>query len=524
MKVEEWDMGERRDQRTPGRAPMLCGLVVLFLLLGAVLPGVASALKAPFTLDPSRTLLEQYGYHPEYTQNVPAFDPQNRPFIRSRLASQDDTSFVHVLEQGAWVKHDFLEALKAAYPDFAGTINAGGWASDRIVFDPQGRAYTVLTIRLEEGQFRNVMLYSLDGCHDWGVVELPFGDAVPRYDYRNWGNVAMEHAAGANQLDGPPFLMFWRQTAPWKGVWASRHELYVTQPRFEGDSLVVPPLKLVTRNANSSIQVAGGSSYAATAGGATYFAYTEVAPLSATTSPTFVARYDQATGKVGPRVYVGGAKPANDSHNTPGLCIDSQGILHVVLGAHGYSFQYTRTVRPYDITSWTPKRPICTSGLRVAGTDRDGRGSQTYVSLVCDRDDTLHLLFRQSRKGVDGYLDGRRHGALSYQRKPARAGWSKPFVLVRTPSVYAQFYQKLSIDRLGRLFASLSYYTDSDPAATRAYRRYHHRMVLCSGDGGGTWRLATTADFAAGFAEAPPEIQPELRSGAPPEAQPELQP
>jgi hypothetical protein len=69
---------------------------------------------------------------------------------------------------------------------------------------------------------------------------------------------------------------------------------------------------------------------------------------------------------------------------------------------------------------------------------------------------------------------------------------------------YSQYYQKLTVDRLGRLFVSCSYFSRRDPPATRVYRRFHHRMVLISENGGVSWRFAATADFTAGVAAAAP--------------------
>ena len=63
---------------------------------------------------------------------------------------------------------------------------------------------------------------------------------------------------------------------------------------------------------------------------------------------------------------------------------------------------------------------------------------------------------------------------------------------------YSQYYQKLTVDQLGRLFVSCSYFSRRDPPATRPFRRFHHRMVLISEDAGATWRFAATADFVAG--------------------------
>ena len=150
------------------------------------------------------TLAQQFGYAPAFRQNVVTFNAGNAPTIRSRGASQDDTSFVHRLEGGVWMRHDILEALRDAYPDFAGTVNAGGFASDRVDFDVDGRAYTVLTVRVnDEGDFRNVLLASTDGCDTWSVVELPFGNDTPLFDALDRGNMTSEHDAG-RLLEGPP--------------------------------------------------------------------------------------------------------------------------------------------------------------------------------------------------------------------------------------------------------------------------------------------------------------------------------
>lgn len=490
---------------------------LLFLALAAsVLLACAGTADAAIVLKPGLSLEEQFGYAPDYSRSVPAFDSSNAPAIRSRAASQDDTAFVHRLEGGSWVKHDFLAALRAVYPDFAGTVNGGGWDCSRIVFDDQDRAYTTLTIRLEEGDFKNVILYSLDGCDTWNVVELPFGDSVPRYDWRSWGNMAMEHFVGHNRLDGPPFLALWRQVAPWEGAWSSRNELYVVQPRFEGDQLVVPTPVLVSDRFLGMIQCAGGSSFAVTDGERTHFVYSTVAPTTAKTTPTYVATYDHATGTVGPSTYVGGSAPGNDAHNTPGICSDSAGYLHVVTGAHNSPCQYARSLVPHSSSLWTPASAVCTSGYRTSTTDKDGRGIQAYVSLVCGPDDALHLVTRQTRRDIDGYYRGHGYMALSAQRLPRGGVWSKPRpVVIPAQASYSIYYQKLTIDHLGRLFLAASYYTSNDPESTRVYRRYHHRMVLISEDGGGTWRFATTADFVAGIAQ--PD-EPEAGTAAAPPA------
>ena len=49
-------------------------------------------------------------------------------------------------------------------------------------------------------------------------------------------------------------------------------------------------------------------------------------------------------------------------------------------------------------------------------------------------------------------------------------------------------------------------------------RRFHHRMVLISEDGGARWRFATTADFAAGMEPYAAEAQPDTAAAEPADA------
>lgn len=478
--------------------------IAILVACGAMLfaPAAMAAVHAGhIDLQDGLTLAQQFGYAPEFRQHVVTFDANNVPTIRSRGASQDDTSFVQRLEGGGWVRHDLLEALRVAYPDFTGTFHAGGYASDRVDFDEQGRAYTVLTIRLEEGDFRNVLLSSTDGCATWSVLELPFGNDTPLSDENDRGNEASEHDGG-RLLEGPPLIAVWRQLAPWKGAWALLNELYVVQPVWVGDELVLQQPVPIRIDFLGMIQSAGGASFAVTSGDQTYFVYSTVAPQGTHTTPTYAATYYHSTNTVGPSTRVAESRPANDSHNTPGICMDSTGTLHVVTGAHGWPFRYARSLAPRSTAAWTQPVDVLTSGNRDRTTDADGAGKQTYLSLVCGPDDVLHVVSRQSRRNVDSHYPGLQYSALVHQALRPGQSWSAPDLIVVPPmNGYSQYYQKLTIDRLGRLFVSCSYFSQRDPPARRVFRRFHHRMVLISEDGGGTWRFATTADFLAGSAE-----------------------
>ena len=85
---------------------VVCGLLLLA-------PAALAAQAGHIDLQDGLTLLQQFGYAPEFRQNVVTFDANNVPTIRSRGANEDDTSFVQRLEGGVWVRHDMLEALRA---------------------------------------------------------------------------------------------------------------------------------------------------------------------------------------------------------------------------------------------------------------------------------------------------------------------------------------------------------------------------------------------------------------------------
>jgi hypothetical protein len=478
-------------------------LVLTFLLL---LPAAASAAHQAGHIDLQYglTLAQQFGYTPDYRQHVVTFDAGNVPSIRSRGASEDDTSFVQRLEGGVWVRHDLLDALRAAYPDFAGTVHAGGYGTDRVDWDVDGRAYTVLTIRLDDdGGFRNVLMASVDGCQTWQVLELPFGNDTPQTDPHDWGNVTAEHDSG-RLLEGPPLIAVWKQLGPWKSQWSSLNQLQVIKPYWNGGTLALRPPVTVNSLALTLLQCSGAASFAVTHGGQSYFVYATVAPRGTGSTPTYAATYDEATNTVGASTLVARSLPANDLHCTPGIVMDRAGVLHVVAGAHGKPFKYARSLAPLSTAGWTKAVSILDSGYRTRKTDADGLGSQTYVSLVCGPDDVLHITFRQARRNVDSHFRGYGYDALVHQSlAPGQTKWSRPDLVVVPPLTgYSQYYQKLTVDRLGRLFVSCSYFSRLDPPATRYFRRFHHRMVLISGDGGRTWRFATTADFLAGIPQA----------------------
>ncbi len=488
------------------RRHALAGLTLL--LAGAALlaaPAAAPASGAPLRIDSSRTLKAQFGYDPAYERNLPSFDAENQAYIRSRAATQDATENVFALRGGAFRRASILAAVRRAYPGFKATVNAGGWAGEAVEADTLGRLYTLLQVRLKNGSLHNLVLYSVNAGRRWRALSLPFAPPKRSPDGRNDGTCASEHLVGWNMRSDPPLLAVWRPVADWPGERACRMALYVIQPRFKGDRLVLPEPVLVSDRSLGMIQAAGGASFAATVGSTTYIVWTEVAAVSAAGSPTFVAAFDQTTGTLGEPLDVATARPLNDDHTTPGIVADGKGMLHVLTGSHNTPFMYTHTIDAADATVWTKPEPVLTSGYREPGAGGEGRGRQTYVSLVCTPDDALVIAFRQWRRRVDTAFSGLPYQALCVQRLEPGGTWSAARRVAYSSRYrgYAQYYQKLTIDRSGRLYLSLSYFRPHDwPRDERVANRYHHRMLLISEDGGGSWRFAMLADLLRGVIES----------------------
>jgi hypothetical protein len=471
----------------------------LLALSAALVCTPAALADDPLRIDSRVSLRTQYGYAPRYECNLPSFDAKGNAYIRSRTATQNDTRDAFSLRNGAFRRSSLVAAIELVYPGFRGTVNAGGWAGEAVEADAQGRLYTLVQVRIRNGSLRDLLLYSTDAGRSWRVLRLPFSPPRRSPDGRNDGNTASEHLAGWNLRPEPPLIAFWRPVGDWPGYRACRMALFVVQPRFEGERLVLPEPVKVTDRALGLIQAAGGASFAATVGSTTYITWAEVAPVGAPDSPVYVAAYDQASGTLGSAQKVTTARPANDDHTTPGIVADSTGGLHVLSGGHNSSFMYTHTATPADPATWSRPTPILTEGYRVSG--KAPRGRQTYVSLVCTPTDRLVVAFRQWRRGVDAVFRGQAYQTLAVQRLDPGGEWSEPdrLAFCSRNRGYAQYYQKMSVDRLGRLFLSFNYFRPKDwPRDEREANRYRHRMILISEDGGERWRFATLGDFLAG--------------------------
>lgn len=465
----------------------------LFISTLIALVGVSiAAAKAPRDLvfplryEVGREPAESFGYEPAYTQNVPSFDSRNRPYIRSRGVDTDATAFIHTREDGRWIELDFIKAVRAVYPNYRRTIRGAGQLTERIAFDAQDRAYMFLKIQLEDDRYRNLLMMSDDSCRTWQIAEINRG-----------GEWAMDYNTSPRPLEGPPFLIgSINRVARHPNRWASYHRFHVALPELDEGKLKVPGTQHVHDELLSIGQHSGGSSFVATRDGKTHFFWIEPTLENMPGTPTYAATYDHGTRTFGPKVLVAHAPPLNNSHNRPGVVMDSTGYLHLVTGSHhGQNFYHTRSLVPGDVhAGWTDPEPVWGSGW--IATNGEEHGGQTYVSLVIDAADTLHLAFRLWREPDEHFPDAEYYAALAYQRKPRGGDWTKPrLLMVAERDLYSIYYQKLAIDRIGRLFLSFSHFNWRMDRAPEV--RYQKRMVVLSDDGGDSWRLAASEDFDA---------------------------
>ena len=306
-------------------------------------------------------------------------------------------------------------------------------------------------------------------------------------------------------MHGPPVIV--------SDVTDNGGPLSLCVPRKNADgTLSIPPLiSVFTERCYLTPRHSGDGNVVVTRGSKTHVVWLTAGTIEANSDggPCYAATYDRATGTVSKPQLIGFSVQKNN-HNGPVITVDSKGILHVVIGSHHKRFRYTRSLAPNSTEQgWSDPVPF--------GVDAKG-GGYTYTALLCDRDDTLHLV---SRYAGDGY-----YFRLNDQRKKAGKPWEDNKYLVNPfRPYYSVWRHKLTIDGRGRLFLYYIYYANqldrdkSESGEVAAYRKRwpedeltgpraatwwgglkaHDPCILLSDDKGDSWRLAVTADFVAGI-------------------------
>ncbi|MCC5931523.1 MAG: BNR-4 repeat-containing protein [Cyclobacteriaceae bacterium] len=442
-------------------------------------------LDLPVVLKPFIHENRQFGYLPDYpVDNQVYFDLQNRPYVVSAHQLYRKT------EEG-WISTNISEAVNMPEPD----TNLHDWTliSTKIAFDKDDHLYLLAS----SGQ-TVALLHSAD----YGVNFNAFVITGRENARRTWD---FESFSGNNIPEGPPPVLRLTETyvddadlptarrdprIRWRRV--NDLELIIGDKSADGLISFRAPIMLTKKSIGISMH-SGIPSSIASIGSNVHVVWGEATDPAVSREevpgvPAYVATYNRISGALEGPVFMDFGAPPNDVHNTPGITIDSKGFLHVVVGTHGQPFQYLRSLKPNDGSSgWT--NPVRTSEENLR---------QTYVGLVCDSNDVLHVAYRLWQSGNEHH-DGALWAALAFQRKQPGKPWEDPVILMVPPfSDYSIYYHRLTIDREGNIYISYDYWStmwfyrnQRGPVSAASGRpgRGWGRAVLTSGNGGDSWKL-----------------------------------
>ena len=414
----------------------------------------------PLVLTPFNHENEQFAYAVDYPLGgQPYFDLENRPVIYAG-------NRIHTWREGAW---------KQAIVKLPGVSEDNTFARakiSKIAFDRDNWYYTIALN--QDGQ--PVLLYSSDRGQTFESVSLPINGAFD-----------IEQFSGHNLSAAPPPIMCHTVTErdPQR-MWRRIHDVKLLLPKKDGGKIVLPEPIMLTRSGIGYSGHSGMPSSIVSRGDNVHVIWAEATdPADKTIRgvPTYTATYDRRTGVLSQPALIGYGPPANDVHNTPCITMDSKGYLHALVGTHGNTFRYARSLQPDTAAQgWTEAAPL---GEKL---------SQTYVGLVCDQNDMLHVVFRLARPPENTFPVGS-SSSLSLMSKPTMAdAWSAPRQLVQPAFTdYCVYYHRLIIDRCNRIFLSYDYWSTYwfyriDQAKSR-------RALMMSPDGCQTWRLASDQDL-----------------------------
>ncbi len=220
------------------------------------------------------------------------------------------------------------------------------------------------------------------------------------------------------------------------------------------ETMEVAQTKLLSKRGSTRATRYASTNKIVTIGGKTHVAWLD------SISNTMIVTYDHASGHWGQPVKVGSG---TDNHGGPALTCDSQGYLHIIFGPHGdVPFQHSRSAKPNDASKWIK---LAAFGHRP-----------TYPSCVCDKDDSLHVIYRGSVSS----------GALKliYQQRTRDGVWSEPRSLARAPAdwkSYTHYHASIAIAANQTLHVAFDLYFAG------AAKHAGHMM---SRDRGKTWEAA----------------------------------
>lgn len=405
-----------------------------------------------------------------------AFDRHNRPFIVNAV-DPECYGYISTWEDGKWVKLDFTAALKAAGCEYLPPAVRQLQTRAVISFDQDDSLYVLVpgTRKVQDKVDINgnmLLLFSSDYGKTFQVFPLHTRPYL----------TSMESSSSGRVPATPPVIFCAYQLKDFKGSGVTYPSVGVQEMRFctlnrldviipekVNGRLKLPAPVTVTERAVGITSHSGSNHISARFGDRLFFCYVEVPENPETGgNPTYVAELDLKSGKVLNRKFTATATPnVSDNHATPTMAIDSLGHLQLLTGSHGWhpshpGFLFLHGLQPGSLAEWT--KP-----------ERLGAG-QTYVDMVVDSKDNLHVAYRV-------------HPQLWYQRYDHAAGrWDKPVRMVEYPPAsknnsYTVYYHHLFIDRNDNLYLKFLF-NDFETGAKGKFPL----MWLVSPDGGRTWQ------------------------------------
>ena len=450
------------------------------------------------------TSYDLFGYNPRY----PPGPPFRAPDGKIRLFYGDKTIFVNAV--GRWSTRNITDGMLQNHPE------ADAEPISRLdpyaVSDVDGDVYLIVQARFS-GDLRYGLLHSTDNMDTWTFYESP--TKVER----------LEHGDGHNDRAGPPPMVEGR---------GAEVNLVTTTKKPDGTlnplemrvlQQVVPPVATKGRGWLTPAH-SGCGNVSITYNGKTHVVWMSIQPFEfhqadaealstanvgnyrpyanrpemwdlTALAPCYVRTYDCSTGAVSAPALLGFTR--RDNHNAPVITVDSNGYLHVVIGAHGDNFLYVRSTAPNDSANWL----YVYDQYKPIGFVHpvNGYGLYTYTGLACDSSNTLHLSARHTNTG--GYYQ------LVYLTKPSGTDvWpSTHHTLVSPFRVgYQAYRERLTLDLGDRLYINYWHF----PAHLNAEQQTHYEEkwgsgaikdedpeLIISTDLGANWKLALTEEINA---------------------------
>lgn len=415
--------------------------------------------KAPFTykrlFDRER---EQFGYNPRFMPGPVTFMPDNTPVIRFGMQGVKGShhtsyqsrrftteNYIQKLDRdGTWqISDSHVKALRSYLklkPAEKLLIMSGERVPETVEFDNEGNAYTLVTARWRKRRYNSYfLLYSPDGMRSFQVYPL----------------------IGPRRIE-PSFL---HNNSPNKYtpvVLAQKKDslgIYVLKRQADNTLKVSPYIKLADgKKLLFNNTMSGAGAPLITLGSKTFLVYSQLLPKKGSTGvPHYIVEYDHKTDKVSKPFFLGFSGHRIDGHNSSVIVADSKGFLHVVLGTHWHSMPYLKSKRPWDISEWEAPEYI------GAGNNNDySFDGLSYAGFIIDNQDRLYLIARGRSTKYVGKPTGRGnpvdYSLVAFVKAPGKEWTKRMDIIVPGHLFYSNYYQKVSLDRKGRVYLAYLYY------------------------------------------------------------------